>query len=50
MKQLSKKAKRIRRIHKWDRLVLTVKWLIEHHVLQDIIVFIIWLLDKLSPR
>ena len=46
-KRLSQKAKKIKRIRKWDKFVLVVKWLIEHRVLQDIIAFVIWLLDKL---
>lgn len=48
MKSLSAKAKRKKRIRSWDKLVSVVKWLIEHHVLQDIIAFIIWLIDKLK--
>ncbi len=49
-KRLSKRAQRIKRIHKWDKFVLVVKWLIEHHVFQDLIALIIWLVDKLFSR
>lgn len=49
MKRLSQKARRIRRIRKWDKLVHVVKWLLEHHILQDIIAFIMWLVDKRFP-
>ena len=47
MKRISVKVKRIKRVHSWDKLVQAVKWLLEHHVLQDIVAFIIWLIDKL---
>lgn len=49
-KRISVKAKRTKRIRKWDKFVLVVKWLIEHHVFQDIIALIIWVVDKLLSR
>jgi len=49
-KRLSQKAKKIKRIRRWDKFVLAVKWLIVHHVFQDIIALIIWLVDKLLPQ
>ncbi|MEA4895145.1 MAG: hypothetical protein VB064_07770 [Oscillospiraceae bacterium] len=50
MKRIPVKVKRINHIHKWDKLVQAVKWLLEHHVLQDIVAFIVWLLDKLITK
>lgn len=50
MKQrLKERRRKSKRIQRWNKLVTIVKWLLEHRIPQDLITFIIWLVDKLTP-
>ena len=46
-KQTSSGSAKKKRLHRWDRLVKIVKWLVEHQVPQTIIKLIIWLWNLL---